>query len=61
MTIVKHDYPAQWPNITPLITQALSSGNEQAIMTGLFALFALAKRFEYEMESDREPLFSLMN
>lgn len=30
-------------------------------MTGLLALFALAKKYEYEMEEDREPLFALMN
>jgi hypothetical protein len=29
-------------------------------MTGLQALFALTKKYEYEMDEDREPLFQLM-
>jgi len=32
----------------------------EGIMTGLLALFALAKKYEYEMDEDREPLFKLM-
>lgn len=61
MTISRYDYPEQWPNITQLVTQALTSGNELAIMTGLYALFALAKKYEYEMEDDRDPLLELMD
>jgi hypothetical protein len=30
-------------------------------MTGLLALFALVKKYDYEMDSDRVPLFELMN
>lgn len=61
MTISRFDYPERWPNITQLVTEALTSGNELAIMTGLNALFALAKKYEYEMEEEREPLLELMD
>ena len=61
MTISRFDYPERWPNITQLVTEALTSGNELAIMTGLNALFALAKKYEYEMEDDRDPLLELMD
>lgn len=60
MTLSRYDYPEQWPTIVPLVQQALSSGNDLAIMTGLQALFALVKKYEYEMDSDRVPLFDLM-
>ena len=53
MAITKYDYPAMWPGVTGLVQSALTSGNEQAIMTGLQALFALTKKYEYEMEEDR--------
>jgi hypothetical protein len=60
MAITKYDYPAKWPGVIGLVQGALTSGNEQAIMTGLQALFALVKKYEYEMDEDREPLFELM-
>ncbi len=30
-------------------------------MTGLFALKAIAKKFEFELEEGREPLISIVN
>jgi hypothetical protein len=39
----------------------LTSGNERGIMTGLTSLFALTKKYEYEMDEDREPLFLIMD
>lgn len=30
-------------------------------MTGLLTLFALTKKYEFEMDDDREPLFLLMD
>lgn len=30
-------------------------------MTGLTSLFALTKKYEYEMDEDREPLFLIMD
>ena len=61
MAITKYDYPAKWPGVTGLVQGALTSGNEQAIMTGLQALFALVKKYEYEMDEERQPLFDLMD
>ena len=59
-TISRYDYPLKWPSITAQITNALTSGNERGIMTGLLSLFALTKKYEYEMDEDREPLFGIM-
>ena len=59
-TVARFDYPTKWASIADNIQQALESGNMEGIMTGLLALFALAKKYEYEMDEEREPLFKLM-
>jgi hypothetical protein len=42
------------------VPQALQSQNEKGIYTGLLALFSIVKKYEYEMEEDREPLFDII-
>ena len=42
------------------ISNALLSGNDAGILTGCTTLFCLVKKYEYEFEKDREPLFSIM-
>jgi hypothetical protein len=60
-TICRFDYPEKWPNLlTGDITNALNSGNEKGIVTGLQALWCLTKKYEFEIEEDREPLFPIM-
>jgi len=39
--------------------QALNSQNEKGILTGLQTLFALTKKYEFELESGREPLHEI--
>lgn len=56
-TMARFDYPEKWPTLlTNDIPNALNSKNERGIYTGLLALFGLVKKYEYEMDSDREPL-----
>lgn len=59
-TIARIDYPQKWPTLLDQdITNALNSQNDKGILTGLLALFGLVKKYEFEMEEDREPLFAI--
>ena len=60
ITICRMDYPDHWPNMMNDIKNALSSGNEKGVLTGLQALFCLTKKFEFELEEEREPLYDIM-
>jgi len=40
--------------------QHLSTHNQLSIYTGLQGLFALAARYEFELDEDREPLFEII-
>jgi len=61
ITIARLDYPTKWPTLLSQdITNALNSQNEKGILTGLIALFGLVKKYEYEMEEDREPLYAIL-
>jgi len=42
------------------IGNALNSGNDKGILTGCIALFCLAKKYEYELDEARQPLFRIM-
>ena len=57
--IARIDFPERWPTLITDITTALQSQNEQGIITGLLALFGLVKKFEFEMQKDREPLYDV--
>jgi len=54
------DYPDRWPTVLTDISNALLSGNDQGILTGCITLFCLVKKYEYEFQKDREPLFKIM-
>lgn len=41
--------------------QALNSQNEKGTLTGLLTLFGLVKKYEFEMDKDREPLYEIWN
>lgn len=57
----RFDYPEKWETLLSNdITNALNSGNEKGILTGLQALFCLTKKYEFEIEEDREPLYGIM-
>lgn len=54
------DYPDKLPNLVGQILGYLKTHNQLAIYAGLQGLFALASRFEFEMEEEREPLFEII-
>ena len=60
-TIARIDYPQKWPTLLDQdILNALNSQNDKGILTGLLALFGLTKKYEYELEEDRDPLFVIL-
>lgn len=60
ITICRFDYPEKWPTLVQDIGNALNSGNDKGILTGCIALFCLAKKYEYELDEARQPLFRIM-
>ena len=58
--ICRIDYPERWQTLTNDISNALHSGNNQGILTGCIALFCLTKKFEFELDEERKPLFDIM-
>lgn len=60
ITICRFDYPEKWPTLLNDISSALQSGNDKGILTGCVALFCLAKKFEYEIDEGRQPIFEIM-
>jgi hypothetical protein len=48
-TIARFDYPERWPNLLTDIVQTLSQPEEKAVLTGLFGLKGLVKKYEYEL------------
>jgi len=55
--MARFDYPEKWTSLlTKDIPTYLNSNNEKGIYTGLLALFALVKKYEFELEDDRIPL-----
>ena len=55
------DYPYRWKTLLSNdIMNALNSENEKGILTGLQVLVFLTKKYEFETEEDREPLYAIM-
>ena len=54
------DYPDKWPLVLTDISNALLSGNDVGILTGCTTLFCLVKKYEYEFNEDRAPLYTIM-
>lgn len=59
-TIARFDYPDKWTTILPQIGQFLSLQDEKAVHSGLLGLRGLVKKYEYEMEEEREPLYTIV-
>jgi importin-7 len=59
-TIARFDFPGQWPNFVPQIIQFLSQPDEKAVMAGLLGLRGLVKKYEYEMDEERLPLYEII-
>lgn len=57
-TMARFDFPEKWPNLLQEVINYLSNLNDdRGVITGLYALFGLCKKFEYELEESREPLY----
>lgn len=59
-TIARFDYPEQWPGFLEQICQYLVQGDEKAVLTGLLGLKGLVKKYEYELEEERVPLYTII-
>lgn len=60
MNMARYDYPEKWSDLLKRdIFLYLNSNNEKGIYTGLLALFGLVKKYEYELEEDRVPLYNI--
>jgi len=56
--MAQSDYPEKWPCLLEDITKALNSfPDEKGVLTGLLALHGLVKKYEFQLEDDREPLY----
>ena len=58
--ICRYDYPDKWPSLLDDISNALQSGNEKGVLTGCIALFCLAKKYEYELDEQRQTMITFM-
>jgi len=59
--IAKYDYPNAWPSLLfDLTNNYLNQQNEKAVLTGLQALKGLCKKYEYELDETRQPLFDIV-
>ena len=58
-TMSRFDYPELWPTLLTEIIQYLSQQEEKAVVTGLYGLKGLCKKYEYELEDGRQPLYDI--
>ena len=54
--ICVHDYPEKLPNLFTQVMACLSENSQISVYAGLQGLFALAARYEFELDEDRLPL-----
>ena len=59
-TIARFDYPEKWSSLLAEIVQYLGQADEKAVLTGLLGLKGLCKKYEYELEEEREPLYDII-
>jgi len=58
--ICVHDYPEKLPNVFNQIMNYLTQKNQISVFAGLQGLFALASRYEFELDEEREPLHKIV-
>ena len=60
-TIARFDYPGKWESLLSRdITQALSSNDDQAKLTGLMSLFCVCKKYEFSTDEERNDLYKIV-
>lgn len=55
-----HDYPDKLPNLFPQCLDLLKKNEMLSVYAGLLGLFALAARYEFELDADRVPLHQII-
>ena len=58
--ICVHDFPQKLPNLFNQCMEYLKTQNQLTVYAGLQGLFALAARYEFEMDEDRLPLHEII-
>jgi len=58
--IAQTDYPDNWSTCVQEVVQRLQSNNPQLIISGMKALKNIMRSYEFEIDEDRKPLFSLV-
>lgn len=59
-TMARFDYPEQWPQLLDDILKYLNQQDEKSVVTGLYGLKGLCKKYEYELEEGRAPLYNII-
>jgi len=59
-TMLKYDFPAQWPGIVGKLIVYLNANDGQSLMGALVVLYQLVKNFEFKKQKDRVPLVQAM-
>jgi len=59
--MARFDYPVKLPNLIVDIVNALNAGNDKGTITGLKALVMLVKKYEFEINKKREPLYHIFS
>ena len=57
--MARYDFPEKWQNLLIQIVKAMNTKNEKGTLTGLLALLGLVRKYEFEMDKDREPLYEI--
>lgn len=58
--ICVHDYPDKLPNLFGQILELLTVNDQISVYAGLQGLFALAARYEFELDEDRLALHEII-
>ena len=59
-TMSRFDYPDRWPELLDQIIAFLQHhADEKAVVSGLFGLKGLVKKYEYELEEGRNNLYKI--
>lgn len=59
--MARFDYPDKWAQFPQeIITYLNNLADDKGVITGLYGLYALCKKFEYELDEGREPLYPII-
>ena len=58
--IAQLDYPERWPALPQEATHCLAQQDAQTVAGGLTALYCLVRKYEFELDEERQPLNDLL-